>query len=242
MRTKPPTRCRSTREAKPSLDILVLECDHAKLAADGLAVGDAAEISAKATHWLWGKSRQRSKGFTVEILRTDREEDLRGGLANIMDERCGARSVLVIAHSNERGVRLARDCFVSWRVAGRYLAPLRPTHVALLACRAGGRAAVSELVPEIPTVREVVASPATATWPLVIYLAGWLAARVRRRRISPDTKFLAQAGHALLGGNVVFHRTPRELRETLLVDILRDALHEEAAKFLAGIRRGRRPR
>jgi hypothetical protein len=236
-RTSPAARrtSGSTKRTTPKpLHLLIIECDSAKLAADGLDLGDSAAVGVWFADLVF---EGRGAPLGVRTLKVYGPDDLLHGLGAVKEESGRVRSVLVIGHSNATGIMLASEFFKGWDVLGRFLAPLAPTHVALLACSAGGRTAVSELASGLRGVREIVASPAAATKPLVGYLAGWLLSRMRRRRTNQDARLLAQIGLAWLSGNVVFHWTPRELRETTLEALLSDRLLEGAARVVAGRRR-----
>ncbi len=225
------------RTGQPGLDLLIIECDAAKLEADGLAVADATALG---LHLAGCASR---KPLRIETVRAGDLADLVAQLGRVKETFGTARSVLLIGHSNATGIRLASDRGAAWSVAARYIEPFRPTHVAILACLAGGREAVSALATELPTVREVVASPAKATTPAVVYLAGWLLMKACRTAIPPDVKITAQAALAVLGRNVVFHWTRRELKETTFESILGGQLLAAGARVLVDVlRQGAVPR
>lgn len=233
-RSSPPAKART---GQSGLDLLIIECDAAKLEADGLAVADATAFGLHLTGWA---SR---RPLRIETVKAGDLAYLVAQLGKVKETFGTARAVLLIGHSNATGIRLASDRGVTWAVAARFIEPFRPSHVALLACLAGGREAASALASELPTVREIAASPATATTPAVVYLAGWLLMKACRTAIPTDLKITAQAALAFLGRNVVFHWTRRELKETTFENLLGGQLLAAGARVLVDVlRQGAAPR
>lgn len=233
-RTRKPTKRKKRRpkakSARPALDLLVIECDHDKLVRDGLSVAYDADLGIRILDCFFPHGSNRK--LKVKTCKVNNREDILGELASVVEEYSKARAVLIVAHSSERGINLASNYPTAWDVAGRYLRPLKPDYIALLACKAGGMLAVRELASEIPSVHEIIASPANATKQLLYYLVTWLVLKVRLLPISNDAKFFSQLALAVLGQNVVFHWRRGEIKKTTFDDIFKSAIVEVGARIL----------
>lgn len=143
-----PRTPRLPSRAKPEKRLLIIECDAAKLAAQGLNIATRAE--AACAHFV----------EVDRIQATTRAETLRA-LGEYAQGRRRPRFVLVVGHSNENGIQLAADAFIAWKEFAAWLAPFKPDTLLLLACRAGRWSdAVVPLFDNIPSLRRLFASPA----------------------------------------------------------------------------------
>jgi hypothetical protein len=136
------------RQARAHL--LVIECDSRNLAVDGLNLGSPFGQLVKN---LFPDKR-------IAIVQTSSEEQLKEDLASVFKKYGRVRSILLVGHSNETGLRLTGDGLRSWSAVGNWLQIFEPEFCFLAACRAGQSQAVRELFRPIKTLRQIYASPA----------------------------------------------------------------------------------
>jgi hypothetical protein len=139
-------------------DLLIIECNSTKLAADGMDLGTA---FARLTNNDFAKALRPHK--RIVLVRTSTEDKLMRDLAETFDEHGRFRSILIVGHSNQAGLELTdAPVLCGWRGVGDWLQPFEPEYVFLAACEAGKSAVVRELfVPMKKTLRHVYASPTT---------------------------------------------------------------------------------
>jgi hypothetical protein len=144
------------RRRPPRNDLLIIECNSAKLAADGLNIGAA---FANLLDNALAKALLPNK--RIVLVKTSTEDKLRQDLADTFQERGRFRSILIVGHSNEVGLELTNAPLRNWSVVGNWLQPFEPEFVFLAACESGKSAAVRDLfIPMKKTLRQVYASPA----------------------------------------------------------------------------------
>jgi len=82
-----------------------------------------------------------------------------------------SKGILIVGHSNEKGLQLASDFFLDWRTVGKRLRPLEPQFIVLAACEAGKSKAVRQLFEPLKTLRDAYASPVKLYAPQAAALA-----------------------------------------------------------------------
>lgn len=212
-RKPPASRQRAVRSREPSLLVLHLDAD--KLRRDGLHLGDRAQVAAMFSSSTFGADVAVEDGTShAELLRI---------LGAFAQAKRTFDVVVVIAHSNASGIRLAADpeAFVDWAVFGRYLKPLQPRRLVFVACQAGRWPAANQLFNTLPLLRRIYASPVNASkrfgnlmlW-LVPYVVGMRAPK--RNHVQ-----LAQfAAVALTGRQLrIWMRSEKDNPEGLLLDL-----------------------
>lgn len=149
---------------------------------------------------------------------------------------CGRSAIVAVCgHSNQTGLRLAADLFVSWEAFARWIAPFKPKHLVLVACQGGRWLPSKALFEGIPTLQEVYGSPAAVTdqqAEIVKLLVPYVLANGR-----PPQHILqiAQVGNFLLTRGVIFRQTRKEFERTgvaegLLWTMLEDFLIKGLAR------------
>lgn len=176
--------------------LLVLHLDSSKLRKDGLHLGSVAEVAA-----LF--SRMGGADVAMEDVRTSAE--LTGKMQAFRDAKRTFDVVAVIAHSNDRAIRVAEDLALEWEAFAQLLRPLSPRRLCLIACKAGRASAGEALFAAIRTLRRIYACPVNANrtfGELMLILMPYVIANRKPR--GKDVTW-AQAGAILLTG--------RQLRE-----------------------------
>jgi hypothetical protein len=133
--------------------LLILECDAFKLASQGLGFAD--QLSAT-TSFLSPDAR-------IAVVKAREKQDLLRQFAALAEAGRRFRSIVVIGHSNESGLRLASDLPASWETFAKWLQPFEPSQLILAACKAGELAPVASMFAGLPTLRDVYAPPHTTT-------------------------------------------------------------------------------
>lgn len=135
--------------------LLILHLDADRLRADGLHLGDVAQFM--------GALSTIALGAPVVIENTTSTGDLHEALARLATARRKFDVVVVIAHSNAQGVRVASDLFVTWDAFAGYLKPFQPRRLLLVACKAGRWDAGEALFAPMPKLRRIFACPVNAS-------------------------------------------------------------------------------
>jgi len=159
------------RQRRPSrAHLLIVECDSARLSADGLNIGSA----------LGDLVSGMFPDKRIFVVRTSTEDALREVLAEAFEKYGRFRSILIVGHSNEADLILTEGRRYSWGTVGKWFQIFEPEVLFLAACRAGASVSVRELFKSMNTLRQVYASPITLhknqTSPLAFLILTMLAA------------------------------------------------------------------
>jgi hypothetical protein len=193
-------RPRQTAPRKPPrADLLIIECDSGKLAADQLNLGSVLER-------LAGTNLARAvlANRRIAFVKTTTEEKLKQDLADTLQKHGRFRSVLVVGHSNEAGLVLTGDGLRDWRTVGNWLRIFEPEFVFLVACEAGRSKALREIFdPMRKSLRQVFASPVALhrnqAPPLIVLILMLL---IYGRIDEDQSGALRLANYALTGGQL----------------------------------------
>lgn len=132
--------------------VLILECDSDKLTQQNLALGDDLQ---KVVKQFFPKN-------PIHIIKSCAEADLLESVAALCKTGQLCRNIIVIGHSNRRGLKISADRFISWEGVANWINPFEPHRVILLACEAGHHLPCTALFGAIPMLKEIFASPVTA--------------------------------------------------------------------------------
>lgn len=173
--------------------LLVLECDAMKLAKDRMNLGS------RFAAWI----EDSLPGKHVTVVRAENESEMARDLAEALTLHGPFRSILVIGHSNAKGLIMTSGGLRTWATVGKWLEPFRPEYLFLTACEAGSSAVVRCLFDEVEGLREIYASPVQLevghTPPLGAIVFGLL----KTGRINPDfARAIRALGFAISGGQV----------------------------------------
>lgn len=152
--TRSKTSSKRGRSTKPQ-SLLILHLDAEKLHADGLHLGDVAQYS--------GVLSAAALGSDVVIKDTTTLDHLHRTLAELAMARKNFDVVVIVAHSNATGAKIASDQFVDWSAFTNYLKPFGPRRLLLVACKAGRWDAGETLFTGISNLRRIFACPVSAS-------------------------------------------------------------------------------
>ncbi len=150
---KPAARGKRREPAPQSL--LILHLDAERLRADGLHLGDVAQFS--------GALSAVAFGAPVMVEDTTSTSHLHETLARLATAKKKFDVVVVVAHSNADGIRVASDLFTTWDGFAGYLKPFQPRRLLLVACKAGRWDAGEGLFGAMPQLRRIFACPVNAS-------------------------------------------------------------------------------
>lgn len=192
-RRKRPTPGGLTKRRPAAAHLLVLECQEQKLTGQALNFGSKTVPFLKA---LFPTKR-------IVLLPTSRSYELGPSLADALAKYGRFRSVLIVGHSNAKGLQLTNDHFCSWQAVGHWLTKFEPEFLFLAACEAGRSEAVRSLFAPVPSLREVYASPiqfyAGQSTPLVALIALGL----KDRKIDSEaSSFMRTLNYVITGGQI----------------------------------------
>ncbi len=136
-------------DGKNRRSILVLECDADKLETQKHTLAPE----------LYAFIRTLVPPDSCYLLRATSESSLRQECVKCVQDFGHFEIVVVVGHSSRSGLVIARNTRVEWSILPRWLAPFRPRHVLLVACKGGMYSPVKALFDGISTVQEVYASP-----------------------------------------------------------------------------------
>lgn len=181
--------------------LLILHLHAAKLRQQGLHFGAIAQLS--------GLISELTLSSRTEIRDISSLDELRSLPIQLNIQRKGFDVIVVVAHSNASGIRVAENCFLSWSDFGSQLKPLRPKTLLLAACQAGRWDAGKALFDASRSLQRVFASPVNASKEFVSLML-CAVPYVVGKIISDDHVVWAQAASVLLTG--------RQLREWKRID------------------------
>lgn len=220
-RRKPPARPKAA-------SLLILECDSRKLARQSLAIGtDVSELINNLAPGM----------INTELVRTTSREELLDQLRLAKEKHDRFDLVLVVGHSNPRGLCLTAEQFVPWGVFARWIEIFEPKKVFLAACEAGRWLSAKAIFDGVPKLKEVYASPvvmnkhqATVVVLLVFY---FLLVK------SPDAEhvLMIQAINLFRSGGLLYRWTRKECKDEGLIEGVKwDILsHLKEALFRRGV-------
>lgn len=131
--------------------VLIVQCDTNKLRASGLA--GAGSLATATASLLDGVA-------PVDLVEATTSADLEAQL--------GARrkrlytTVVVIGHSNEDVIRVGSDKTLYWPELPALLKGFKPRSIVIVGCKAGSNVNASQFFAQIPSVKDVYASPVNA--------------------------------------------------------------------------------
>jgi hypothetical protein len=174
-----------------------LQLDTAQLRADGLHLGDVTRLVS-----LIGTV---ASGATVTIRETTSERELLDQLAALLQDGRRFDVVVVIAHSNETGIRIASDRFATWDAFAVYLKPFEPRRLMLVACQAGRWPAAKVLFRKLPKLRRIFASPVNASKDLATLMLAMVPYLLEVKAPRNYAVRIGQAASIVLTGRQVRH-------------------------------------
>jgi hypothetical protein len=171
--TSQPRLRKKPRKRTPASHLLIIQCEPEKLAQQGLDFGS--KVSALCSLPFHKKRIVTAKAYSKdELCRT---------LGETLQSHDRFRTVLIVGHSNEYGLQLTPDQFYDWKAVGEWLKPFQPEFLLLMACRAGRSSSARTLFQQVPSLREVYASPVAFFTDQTHPLAGLLVALVKNRKV-----------------------------------------------------------
>jgi hypothetical protein len=181
--------------------LLVIECDSARLASQGLHLGTAFGQVVKK---LFPKKR-------IAVVRTFTEDKLREDLAKVFEEYGRFRSIVIVGHSNSDGLMLTAEGCRPWTTVGQWLKIFEPEFLFLAACEAGQSAAVRHVFGSVNSLRQVYASPVTLykihTAPLGVLIYMLLA----NGKINPEQSRALRLVHYIVSGGQLYRWRRNEI-------------------------------
>lgn len=193
-RRKPASRPTRAKPRQPRAYLLIIECDSQKLAADELNLGSAFGQLVKT---LFPEKR-------IAVVQTSSEINLQGDLADVFSQHGRVRSILIVGHSNESGLRLTADGMRSWNVVGNWLQNFEPEFCFIAACRAGKSQSVRNLFTPIKTLRQIYASPAALYKNQTSQLAVLILMLLKYGKIDEDQSGALRLANYILSGGQLY--------------------------------------
>jgi hypothetical protein len=185
-------RGKAVRRAARS-HLLIIECDSAKLASQGLHLGT-------------GFSQLVTTAFPkkcIAIVQTSTEKKLNEDLWKVHEKYGCFRTVLIVGHSNATELALTAASRRSWATVGRWIAIFKPELLFLAACEAGQSEAVRNVFDNVGSLRQIYGSPVTLhkmhTAPMGVMLFMLLA---RGKINAKQSEALRIASYILTGGQM----------------------------------------
>jgi hypothetical protein len=143
------------RASSAPQSLLILHLDAEKLRGDGLHLDKIAQFSAVLSTIAFGAP--------VVIEDTTSLSHLHETLAGLVTAKRTFDVIVVVAHSNAKGVRVASDLSVKWDAFAGYLKPFKPRRLLLVACKAGPWDAGEALFTPMAQLRRIFACPVNAS-------------------------------------------------------------------------------
>lgn len=193
-------RSRSRRKKEPAL--LILECDPETLAAQAISMARELE----------GIARLALPSIQTRLVAGASSSELLQQLGSCKEENDHFSHVVVIGHSNARGLRLARDLFTPWESFAAWVKPFGPKCMVLVACEAGRWLPSSDLFRGISTLQEIYGSPVVTTEAQAAAIKVLVPYLLSGNRLPKDILPLQLLNFALTQG-VIFRQIRKDFRQ-----------------------------
>jgi hypothetical protein len=148
---RPETSRVSRKRRRLASHLLIIECEPAKLAKQQLDFGSK----------IYALFQTLFLNKKIVLIGASSKGQLCRELSEIVQSHDRFRTILVVGHSNDKGLQLTPDDFYGWSAVGEWLKPFKPEFLLLAACSAGRAASISQLFEQVTTLREIYASPVT---------------------------------------------------------------------------------
>jgi hypothetical protein len=102
-------------------------------------------------------------GSNVAVRDATTLADLNSVLSELAAQRCEFDVIVVVAHSNAQGIRIARDHFATWEGFAQCVKPFKPRRLLIAACKAGRWMPAQALFHANPRLRRIYACPVNAS-------------------------------------------------------------------------------
>jgi hypothetical protein len=178
----------------PASHLLIIECDAEKLARQQLDMGSK----------LFSLLRVLFPEKQIVLVKSSSLAELNRSLADTLVSHDRFRTILVVGHSNEKGLQLTSGNGFDWKAIAGWLDPFNPEFLLLAACRAGRFAAARDLFSEIKSLRQIYASPVTFFRDQSDPLAALIIALFGNRKIDDGFFRLLQAAGYMVKDGVMF--------------------------------------
>jgi len=187
----------------PASHLLIIECEPDKLGQQQLDFGT--RINA-----LLSLPFPKKK---IVLVKASSRDELCRALGETLEKHDRFRSILVVGHSNEKGLQLTPREFYNWKAVGEWLKPFQPEFLLVAACSAGRSTGIRQLFERIRTLREIYASPVTLFRDQTHPFALLLGAVVRDRKINERFLRTLQVTGYLFTDAVIYQFKRKETRD-----------------------------
>ena len=202
VRTPRPRRARPLAKRTPSL--LILECDAPKLASQGVSAASDLHALVKFVPGC----------LSVHVRTTSMGELLRD-LGDCKTKYDAFDIIVAVGHSNMTGIAMTSYApLLSWTRFAKFLQPLKPKRVALIACQAGAWLPAKALFGGIPSLAEVYGSPVLTNEKQMALLQVLVPMLLAGVRVDPELMRLAQVANFALTKGVLFRQTRAEFKRS----------------------------
>ena len=128
----------------------MIECDSCTLESHNLAIGDEIKTALQ----------RRFPKNGIDLIKATDKTYFDGELDVVLRKyKNPCKTIILIGHGNESGIKLTSDVFMGWQELGIILEPFAPENLIFLACRAGDIKACEILFDNIPSLNHIFASP-----------------------------------------------------------------------------------
>lgn len=183
--------------------VLIVECDSAKLERQNLALG----------HQLYAAVKLAFSRNPVELVRADTRADFLKRLGELNETGQLYRRIVIIGHSNKKGLQLTADTFSEWSAVASWFGPFDPHCIILIACEAGRWLPCAALFKGIPGLKEIYGSPVPAHKDQAMIVLGLVLHALKAKKIDKGLIRLMQAGNLLMTKGVMFRNTRRDYEQ-----------------------------
>lgn len=139
-----------TQIDKRRKQVLIIECDSCTLATQNLAIGDEIKTAIQIAFPRNG----------IDLIKANDQNNFERELDAVLGKyKNPCKTIILIGHSNESGIRLLSKLSSGWQELGAIIEPFQPEQLIFLACRAGDVSACEILFDNIPSLQQIFASP-----------------------------------------------------------------------------------
>lgn len=195
------TRVRTAKGRRKGPSLLVLECDSDTLAAQAISMAQELE----------GIARLTIPSIQTRLVAGASSASLLQQLGVCKEQHGHFSHIVVVGHSNTRGLRLARDLFTPWESFAAWVEPFRPRCMVLVACEGGRWPPANALFGGISTLQEVYGSPVVTTVAQAAAIKVLVPYLLSGNRLPKNILSLQLLNFALTQG-VIFRQTCKDFR------------------------------
>lgn len=183
--------------------VLIVECDTIKLAHQSLSIGSK----------IFKILKSLFNSNPIELIEITTEVELLKKFSELAYIKRKFRNIIIIGHSNQKGLRISSDRFVKWSGVASWFATFEPQRILLIACNAGRWLPCAFLFNGIQSLKEIYGSPIPTSNNQAYFVILATLYILDAKKTDPLLFQISQLGNFILTKDVIFKQTRYEFQK-----------------------------